>query len=340
MKKITGRTDLMEAVINHDKTKIESLLAQGAEINVINEDRETPLNLAVMFSDKDEGLVELLLRNGADPNTFDNSKPGFEDSILSSLITFSYKKETIELLLDQGGDVNIKDKMMGAPALFKALEKNRFDIIELFCQKGVDLDCRDYSGQNVLCALDTFNTFLGGRALKILLANGMSANKTYSECQTGETLMHTAARYGQTELMVILMEHGGDMNAADEHTYPPIHQGLNNENVLTLLVANGADVDIKNPEGNTPIMAAIKYCDYESSDVVKFILDYSEQVPDLLIKNQKGETALEMARNKLKGLDTKSKNYDEEQWTLERIIYLLKQKMGLEKDSPGSEISQ
>ena len=339
MNKITGRTDLMNAVIAHDKDKIESLLKRGMEINTINEDQETPLNLAIYYGDKENGIVELLLRAGADPNTFNINPPGYEKSVLSTLIDLDYKKETIELLLDMGGAVNIKDKQFGEPALFKALAKNRFEIIELLCRRGVDMDARDDMGQNVLCALDTFNTRLGCKALKILLENGMSANKTYDEAEDGETLMHTAARYGQTELMIVLMDHGGDINAGSAYTYPPIHQGLDDDSVLTLLVANGADIDVKNPDGDTPIMYAIAHCGYGSADAVKFILKYSAQEADLSIKNQKGETALDLARGKLRGLKKESKSYDEEKWALERIINLLEQKMGIENDSKGNELS-
>lgn len=63
-----GKTPLYRALEEGDYDKAIALLEQGADPNVFDKTRETPLHLAVRDGDKNLDLVMKLLANGADPS--------------------------------------------------------------------------------------------------------------------------------------------------------------------------------------------------------------------------------------------------------------------------------
>ncbi|MCB9493755.1 MAG: ankyrin repeat domain-containing protein [Epsilonproteobacteria bacterium] len=64
-----GRTPLMIAVENKDYGQVQSLLAQGANVNIAANDGVSPLMLAITSAEYD--LVKLLIAHGADVNATD-----------------------------------------------------------------------------------------------------------------------------------------------------------------------------------------------------------------------------------------------------------------------------
>lgn len=61
------------------------------------------------------------------------------------------------------------------------------------------------------------------------------------------------------------------------------------EDLVELLIKSGYNINIKNNEGETPLMLSSKYC---SKKLVKLLLDYKANIKD---ENNKGETALMLA---------------------------------------------
>ncbi len=62
--------ELFAAVRGGDVELVEKLLKSGADVNVVNEELETPLHLAAGGGHL--GLVELLIKHGADVNAQDS----------------------------------------------------------------------------------------------------------------------------------------------------------------------------------------------------------------------------------------------------------------------------
>jgi ankyrin repeat protein len=133
---------LFEAVTHGNKTTIDLLLANGANVNAKSKDGYTPLHRASVDGDKD--VVELLLTHGANVNatTNDGMTP------LHCVVTSDWKMEKdgskivikgatdlAQLLLNKGANVNTKDKN-GVTALTIATKNGHKEIIELLKKAG------------------------------------------------------------------------------------------------------------------------------------------------------------------------------------------------------------
>lgn len=77
---------LLRAAARNDFITVQSLLRRRARVNILNEDLQTPLHLAVSFKiSPNLNLVKLLLRNGANVNATNR----FRNTPLTEMITTS-----------------------------------------------------------------------------------------------------------------------------------------------------------------------------------------------------------------------------------------------------------
>jgi hypothetical protein len=138
MQDYNGSTALMYAVEN--SYCVKKLLNAGADTNIINEDDETALTLAVKKNK--EYIIGLLLSAGADVNLqIPNGTPAL---VIASIHGSLY---TLELLLKFGADVNIEDGG-GYTALMNAVEVSKIGYIKLLLSYGANL--QNSEGKSVL----------------------------------------------------------------------------------------------------------------------------------------------------------------------------------------------
>lgn len=86
------------------------------------------------------------------------------------------------------------------------------------------------------------------------------------------TPLHAAATAGQTDIMVLLMSYGADINAPAQLGYTPLFMAASNSrpNATRLLLQAGADPDPVCAQGVTPLFAAVDRC---AVQVVQILLD-------------------------------------------------------------------
>ena len=150
--------------------------------------------------------------------------------------------------------------------------------------------------------------------VEFLLNHGVDPNirnKKY-----GATPLHYAAAYGNSKVVEVLLEHGADPNIRDKNGITPLHfaavsdypkivevlhkKGLsdyddtplqaaefNYPEVVKLLLEHGANPNIQDADGWTPLHFAVKSCHV---DVVRVLLDHGA---DLTIRNNEGRTPLD-----------------------------------------------
>lgn len=139
------RADIHDAVIEGDFDRVKTILARKLElVNAKDKEGLAPLHWAVAFRRRNKNTVELLLSKGADVNV----KGPSGDTPLYIAVAV-HEKNVVELLLAEGADVNAKT-LRGETALHRAALEGHKEIAELLIAKGADVDAKDYRNRTAL----------------------------------------------------------------------------------------------------------------------------------------------------------------------------------------------
>ncbi len=195
--------------------------------------------------------------------------------------------EIVKLLLETGADVNARNKYFGCSALHYATRKP--DICKLLLEHGADVNAVADDGWTALStALDGGDTDTVCLMLEHIQEMTCLNTVTYE----GYTALSMAEKNGYDDVVDILKRAGAkkyeeiveDINAA---LIDMVVKGFSD--TIKLLVAKGADVNARRPDGTTAIMEAAAACD---TDIVSFLI---ENGADVNMRNNKNETALKLA---------------------------------------------
>ena len=123
----------------------------------------------------------------------------------------------------------------------------------------------------------------------LLVAPGIDVNLPN---QQGETPLMMAAIKGNLELVKKLVARGADVN---REGWTPLHYaasaGLEHSvDIARYLLEEHAYIDAPSPNGSTPLMLAAQY---SSEGMVKLLI---EEGADVSLRNQQGQTAVDFAR--------------------------------------------
>ena len=111
----------------------------------------------------------------------------------------------------------------------------------------------------------------------------------------GRTPLHIAAEKGNMDVVMFLIENGANVNVADVNGNTPLVFIINkagNLKVIQRLLEKGARVNVQNRTGETALMYAAWH---GHSAVVQLLL---ENRADVTLKNRQGRTALTLAESK------------------------------------------
>jgi ankyrin repeat protein len=210
------------------------LLAKGAEVNPTNKTtyRITPLDWAVS-SDNTE-LVKLLLDRGADAK----AKSDVGDTVLHSAAS-RCDTEIATMLIEHGADVNAKITS-GTTPLHNAAESGCEEVVKLLLSKGAEVDAQLLNDITPLFNAAGRGGGRNGKAcVEILLAHGANINVTDED---GNTLLHTAAYYGNKEVVEILLAHGEAINVKNKRGETPLQVAASSKHpdIVELLRQHGA----------------------------------------------------------------------------------------------------
>ncbi len=146
-----------DAAANFDVEKLRELLASGAPVNLVYDNR-TPLISALEFGS--EEMARLLLEHGADPNI---PAPPCDVSPLSIAIT-KRQRAIAHLLIAKGSDVNAVDRRGKTPLLYAAAASES-ELVRALVEAGADIDFRDRSGATPTWYAAGFGDFAATRTL-------------------------------------------------------------------------------------------------------------------------------------------------------------------------------
>jgi pectate lyase len=166
----------------------ELLIANGANVNIKNDDGQTPLDIAVRRGRKD--IVKLLQVKVADSSIH--------------MAAFIGNLDKLRSFIETGTNVDTKDEN-GRTPLLRAITGEHIDAVKFLIEAGVDVNTRDGQGYVPLVyALWAMNSDI----VKLLLDKGADVQ---AKDKSGYTPLHWAVMMGSKESTELILEAGGDV---------------------------------------------------------------------------------------------------------------------------------
>ena len=330
---------LTDAAINNNNLDMLKILLQSGDI-----DLESSL-IPDAIEENNIEMVKYLISIGQDVNAQIFADGGWINSPMK-VAAQNGNIEIAKLLIDEGANLNSSDDY-----IYNAIDYGNYDIAKLLIdndvfnlntnttrEQAIELAKKQkyYEIEKLLSSEDSnniagydelMNAVSKGdmKALEKLIKDDTDLNKQYDNI----TPINLAAARNDKEMVKFLAEKGADINLEDGYGYTPLIIAIKYRNIglakniidlkpdlnaicsatgdtpLTYLVnankygggadlcyymiKNGADINKKNKEGNTPLMIAAASYNYGIVGVlVNMGADYN-------IKNKEGKTAIDIA---------------------------------------------
>lgn len=246
-----GLSPLDEAVWRGSPDITSLLLESGAQIDGVElRSGATPLNEAACKGQN--AVLELLLARNADAVIED--KAGF--SPIENAIRFHHteaariilqhskaelpkdslakflgeavvkgQEDMVKLLLSNAADVNA-DSPSGSTALDLAAVKGQDQIVRLLIANGANVNSRNRDG-----TMPLYDAALHGHVVSVAILLAQGAEIDAQETQSGTTALYAAASFGREDVATLLLEKGANPNICNKRGESPLRVALENENV-------------------------------------------------------------------------------------------------------------
>jgi ankyrin repeat protein len=265
----------------HQKEQFETvnlLLQKGADVSLRDDKGETPLHLAVRFEHLK--LVELLLKNGSqiEELTEVEETPDSPHNGRTPLITAARchkNPEIIACLLKFKADPNFLDKTTGYTSLHYVAAAPRNDELlkeqalqqaaEILLEYGANPNLTiEQKNHQMAIHLAAANNHVG--VAEALLNKGADVN---AKTEKGSTPMSIAAKQGAVDMVKCLLKHKVNI----DESRALFHAAFCRETteVMDILLKAGADINAPDPQGVTPIFAAVYAVSLQN---VQFLLSH------------------------------------------------------------------
>ena len=202
-----GWTPLMSGMLNESAQEIATLLVEaGANVNVTSWSGINALMLAAESSES--SLVKYLLDNGAIEHINDTeSEYGFTPLIWAAKNNDTNGGVVIQVLIDHGADVNLKDKNGFTAILYAAMLNRNEDVIRTLIQNGVDIN--QIGPKNVTPLLGAIGMNSNINITKLLLDSGADVSIVSEEGKKAIDYALELERFKETAVLQQLAELSG-----------------------------------------------------------------------------------------------------------------------------------
>lgn len=305
-----GHTALQAASQNGHLEVITVLLRFHADVEIEDKDGDRAVHHAA-FGDE-PAVMQLLAHAGADLNARNKRR--------QTALHIGVNKGhigVVKMLLDLGCHPSLQDSEGDTP-LHDAISKKRDDMLTLLLDHNADITLTNNNGFNAL-----HHAALRGNpsAMKILLAKLPRPWIVDEKKDDGYTALHLAALNNHVEVAEQLVLNGkANMDIQNVNLQTALHLAVERQHtqIVRLLVREGADLNIADKDGDTPLHEALRHHTLSQlrqlqdvQDVGKLLMGLGTQGSDkkssasiacflagngadLTIKNKKGQTPLDL----------------------------------------------
>lgn len=254
---MNAEKSLFNAIEKENIKEVKTLIKQGANVNIADENGKTPLHIAANKGNLK--LVKLLVKNGANVN----AKSDGANPLYFAIFAESDKNSRIlKYLIKKGANVNTQ--MDNFTALWMAAHKGQEKTVEILLKNGADINYKTNLSSNPIEAIvTTYNADIKKKEkiLKIMIKYGADINMPTSDTFRNLTVLDYAVSNEKLDLQKMLIKLGAKSN------YPIINLHVQNNNIemVKFLIKNGFALNNVDYKGNTTL-------DYAQTEEMKQLL--------------------------------------------------------------------
>eukprot|EP01064_Diplonema_japonicum_P031719 TRINITY_DN5753_c0_g1_i2.p1 TRINITY_DN5753_c0_g1~~TRINITY_DN5753_c0_g1_i2.p1 ORF type:complete len:467 (+),score=87.85 TRINITY_DN5753_c0_g1_i2:64-1464(+) len=237
LKSKEGFTPLHCAVTEDERSSVEALLRNKANVNIRNIRGMSPLHVAVSAARHDSSMVALLLRHGAFIHAKDSE--GF-----SPMHCMTSIPEVIDLLVSKGANVNAISNNKSTPLHSYVVQYASSDVVARLLERGADINAQDEQGKTPVHHMLTYDI----RFSSILKRKADVTVRDHS----GRTPLHTVGSKIPEFLKYMNTDTEAMLNLRDREGKTPLHYQTDRDTIKAL-VELGADVNAVDINNQTPM---------------------------------------------------------------------------------------
>ncbi|MGB5919486.1 ankyrin repeat domain-containing protein [Arcobacter sp.] len=241
-----GNTSLHKAVKNKQIKQVKFLVEAGADVNIPNENEETPIFYSLYKKDKD--IFVYLVEHGADIY----KEKEYDRSLLNVAIR-SKQLDIVNYLLNKD-----TKNVLAINEINDVIYDKKLDLLKIFLTKNIDINTADKSGKFPLeIAIKTENLSI----VKYILDNGANI---YIKDKKGRNFLQKTIKYNYNpeifEYLINLDKKNFFTNSADNNGRTLLFDAIKSEklNLIETLVNNSVDIYHKDKQDNNIMDIALE----------------------------------------------------------------------------------
>jgi len=258
------RKGIFDAAKTGNTAKVAQLLSFGVDIDLRDDDNDTPLIIASRFGH--EETVRVLLGKRADAGAANNSRA----NSVSAAAEGGHVK-VLKLLLDAGAAVDNRNQDGLTPLALASLG-GHLDAVRLLLDEGADVKARGNAGETALSLAASQGQI---KVVKLLLKWGAESN---AADLNGATALSHAALRGHADIVNLLLSKGAKIKLKQggylEHDLM-VSVLRGDSDRLKELLTLGAQTNTETQSGETALMFA---CSLARDKVVRILLSHGGNV--------------------------------------------------------------